>query len=97
MSNTFTKILFKYNIFIQALSGYDIPEKIVLKIDRSLYSLKQTARDWYNIYLKILINNLRFQRFSINLCVFTIYTRRLIVGLYINNLIIVAKKFKNVL
>ena len=49
------------------------------------------------MYLKILINDLRFQRFSVDLYIFTIYIRGLIVGFYINNLIIAAKKFKNVL
>ena len=97
VSNAFTETLLKHDIFMQAPSGYDIPEKIVLKVDRNLYGLKQAAKDWHDMCLKTLINNLRFQRSPADLYVFIIYIRGLIVGLYVNNLIIAAKKLEDVL
>ena len=97
VSNAFTETSLKHDIFMQAPPGYDISEKMVLKVDRSLYGLKQAAKDWHNIYSRTLINDLRFQRSPTDPYIFTIHIQKLIVGLYVNNLIIAAKKLKDVL
>ena len=73
VSNTFTEASFKHNIFMQTSLNYDILEKMILKVDRNLYDLKQVIRDWHDVCLKTLINDLKFQRFPADSYVFTIY------------------------
>ena len=46
VNNTFTESTLQEDIFIIPLLGVEILQGIALKILRSLYSLKQAARDW---------------------------------------------------
>ena len=45
INNAFTKLFLKEVIYIKAPPGVDIPARQCLKINQSLYSLKQAARD----------------------------------------------------
>ena len=45
INNAFTELFLKEVIYIKALPRVDVPAKQCLKINQSLYSLKQAARD----------------------------------------------------
>jgi hypothetical protein len=45
VNNAFMELFLKEVIYIKALPGVDVPARQCLKINRSLYSLKQAARD----------------------------------------------------
>ena len=45
INNTFTKSILKKNIYMQALERVDVPPRHVLYLLRSIYGLKQAARD----------------------------------------------------
>jgi len=52
-----------YFIYITQLEGY-INSKYpnyMLKLNKALYSLKQSARIWYNMLKEVLINKLNFE------------------------------------
>ena len=46
VNNAFTESTLQEDIFIIPPPGVEIPQGMALKILRSLYSLKQAARDW---------------------------------------------------
>ena len=46
VNNTFTESSLKEDIFMILPLGVEVPPNMVLQILRSLYSLKQAARDW---------------------------------------------------
>jgi hypothetical protein len=45
VNNAFTELMLKEEIYIAAPLGVDVPLGYVLKVLRSLYGLKQAARD----------------------------------------------------
>ena len=45
VNNAFIESFLKEVIYIKALPGVDVPARQCLKINRSLYGLKQAARD----------------------------------------------------
>ena len=55
VNNAFTELVLKEKIFIAAPKGVDYPRGKVLRVLRSLYGLKQAARDWYEKLIKALL------------------------------------------
>ena len=55
INNAFTESVLKEKIFIAASEGVDCPRGKVLRVLRSLYGLKQAARDWYEKLIKALL------------------------------------------
>lgn len=52
INNTFTESFLKETIYIVPPLGIDLPPGQALLIRRSLYGLKQAARDWYERCVK---------------------------------------------
>ena len=55
INNAFTELVLKEKIFIAAPEGVDCLRGKVLRVLRSLYGLKQAARDWYEKLIKALL------------------------------------------
>ena len=55
VNNAFTELVLKEKIFIAAPKGVNCPRGKVLRVLRSLYGLKQAARDWYEKLIKALL------------------------------------------
>jgi hypothetical protein len=54
VNNAFTESMLKEEIYMAAPPGVDVPLGCVLKVLRSLYGLKQAARDWNQSCIKSL-------------------------------------------
>ena len=55
INNAFTESVLKEKIFIAAPEGVNCPRGKVLRVLRSLYGLKQAARDWHEKLIKALL------------------------------------------
>ena len=91
VNNAFTEIYLKHDIYMSPPSGYDIGSELVLKIERSLYRLRQAAKNWYNNCNRIIVEILKFTRSSADLCIYVYLERGIIVGLYVDNIIIISR------
>ena len=56
INNAFTESVLKEKIFITAPKGINYLRGKVLRVLRSLYSLKQAARDWHEKLIKALLD-----------------------------------------
>lgn len=45
------------DIYVELPNGYDVPEGMVLKLNRLLYGLKQALRQWYQKLRDFLLSN----------------------------------------
>ena len=55
INNAFIESVLKEKIFIAASKGVNYLRKKVFRVLRSLYSLKQAARDWHEKLIKALL------------------------------------------
>ena len=74
VNNAFIESVLKEKIFIAAPKGVDCLRGKVLRVLRSLYSLKQAARDWYKKLIKALLG-IGFRQYIADSC-FLIYDKR---------------------
>ena len=63
---------------------------LVLRLLKTLYSLKQSGREWYEVLRNFLIAKLHFRQADFDPCVFL--TEELILGIYIDNVLITGTK-----
>ena len=89
VNNAFTKSVLKEKIFIAAPKGVDCLRGKVLQVLRSLYGLKQAARDWYKKLIKALLG-MGFRQYAANPC-FLIYNERgILLLVYIDDICVAA-------
>jgi Reverse transcriptase (RNA-dependent DNA polymerase) len=55
VNNAFTESKMNETIYIAPLEGVSIPKGTALRVLKSLYGLKQAARDWYNCLIQALL------------------------------------------
>ena len=96
VNNAFTQAHLTYDIYMSAPSGYNIRPNRVLKVSRSLYGLKQAARDWYDNFRKTMIDVLGFTRSNADPCIYVHLKRNMIVGLYVDDMVVAVKLLGNV-
>jgi hypothetical protein len=70
IKNAFTESHLKEQIYLALLQGIEVKDDYALYILRSLYGLKQSARDWNHLYRDHLLI-IGFKQSLANLCLFT--------------------------
>ena len=89
INNAFTESILKEKIFIAAPKGVDCPKGKVLRVLRSLYSLKQAARDWHEKLIKALLG-IGFRQYAADPC-FLIHDKRgILLLVYVNDICVAA-------
>ena len=89
VNNAFTESILKEKIFIAASKGVNYLKGKVLRILRSLYSLKQAARNWHEKLIKALLG-IGFRQYTADPC-FLIYDKRgILLLVYVNDICVAA-------
>ena len=89
VNNAFTESILKEKIFMAAPEGVDCPKEKVLRVLRSLYSLKQAARDWHEKLIKALLG-IGFRQCAADPC-FLIYDKRgILLLVYVDDICVAA-------
>jgi hypothetical protein len=96
VNNAFTESDLKETIYMSPPSGTQTSPGTVLQIQRSLYGLKQAARDWNERCVQTLLQ-LGFIQSLADPCLFTMPGRSLIILLYVDDLPVAAKHIKDIL
>ena len=91
INNAFTKSHLKERIYIRLLKGLKIKAEYILRILKSLYSLKQSAYKWNNTCHKRLIK-MGFRKSTTDLYVYYRIKNNTIIGLYIDDMLILVSK-----
>ena len=87
INNAFIESVLKEKIFIAAPKGVDCLREKVLRVLRSLYSLKQAARDWHEKLIKALLD-IGFRQYTTNPCFFIYDERKIFLLVYVNDICI---------
>ena len=88
-----------YEIYIEQPEGFiktnEKGEKYVLKLNKSLYGLKQSSRNWNNLIHKFLIDN-NFDQSLVDNCVYTKFSNnvKVILIIWIDDIIIAASNLE---
>ncbi len=77
------------DVYMRPLRGMSAPPKKVLQVKKSLYRLKQSGREWYLEACKGL-EELGLYFIFTDACIFVCNDQRLIVGLYVDDMVILA-------
>ncbi len=83
VNNAFTESFLKEKIYMAAPPGVDVPPGQCLRILRSLYGLKQAARDWHERCVKEL-TTLGLKQCDADPCLLLHPARRIILLLYVD-------------
>jgi hypothetical protein len=94
INNAFTESKLKEEIYMAPPPGIEVKPGCVLKIQRSLYGLKQAARDW-NETCKAAILNLGFRQAYADPCIF-MHKSGVILGVYVDDIVVAAKRLPDV-
>ena len=95
VNNIFIKSFFKKKIYIIFLFKVNISLEQCLRIFRSFYNLKQVVRNQHKHYVKKFAK-LNFKQCNVNLYLLLHFKQRIILLLYINNIVIVIQLISNV-
>ena len=85
INNAFTESILKEKIFIAAPKGVNCLKGKVLRILRSLYSLKQAVRNWYEKLIKALLD-IGFRQYTADPCFFIYDKREILLLVYVNDI-----------
>ena len=96
VNNAFTESILKEDIYMAPLSEVDISSDKAFRVLRSLYGLKQAARDWHEKCITEMIK-LSFQQCVTDSCLLIHYQKRIMVLLYVNDILIASKQLNNIL
>ena len=96
ISNAFTNSELKEQIFMKPPPGLKIPSGSALLLRRSLYGLKQGARDWNEDCVATLFT-LGFRQSLVDPCIFIHRERRLIIGLHVDDILIAGSHITDVI
>jgi hypothetical protein len=92
MISAFTQGNIDYFIYITQPKGY-ISAKYpnhVLKLNKALYSLKQSARIWYNTLKEVLINKLNFESLLAEGNIFINRSTSIILCVYVDDIAVIG-------
>lgn len=95
VNNAFTEATLKEKIYMKPPDGVDIDDGTVWELRQSLYGLKQAARDWYELCSSQL-RDMGFKVIPSDPCVFINRTADVIVGLYVDDLLIAARRLHKI-
>lgn len=91
IGNAFTESECKEDLFLSKPKGVNVTEGYVLKVLRSIYGLKQAARDW-NKLLKSHLIDMGFEQSLGDPCLFTHAERGIVILVYVDDILASAKK-----
>jgi hypothetical protein len=95
IKNAFTESTLKERIYLSKPAGVPVQEGYVLRVLRSLYGLKQSARDW-NLLCRDYLIKLGFVQSLANPCLFTLPETKVIVLVYIDDILYTTPTKKEV-
>lgn len=95
VNNAFTESILKEDIYMQAPQGVHVHRGEVLHLLKSLYGLKQAAKDWHHLCKTELIK-MGFSQSDADPCLFVHRARRLMVLVYVDDITIGAKDLQDV-
>ena len=95
VNNAFTESFLKEVIYMSPPPGVEVAKGRALRILRSLYGLKQAARDWHEKCITELIK-LGFQQCAADPCLLVNYQRGIMLLLYVDDIAIASKTVKEI-
>lgn len=95
VNDVFTKFFFKKIIYITVSSEVKIASDCVLHIQYNLYNLKQAAQNWYEWCIDEIMK-LDFHQSNINFYFFLHSVKRIMLLLYINDIIVTSANLLHV-
>lgn len=95
VNNAFTESMLKEDIYMSPPSGLSLAPGRALHIVRSLYGLKQAARDWHKKCVGVLLK-LGFRQCAADPCLLVNDKRKITLLVYVNDLGIAAKSINAV-
>ncbi|KAI0993721.1 hypothetical protein K3495_g14463 [Podosphaera aphanis] len=95
IKNAFTESTLKEEIYATAPLGVEVRPDNVLQLLRSLYGLKQAARDW-NLLMKTELLRWGFDQSLADPCMFTHNIKPMILLVYVDDIVAVAKSQENI-
>lgn len=87
VNNAFTESFLKEDIYMKPPQGVDVPPGMCLKVCRSLYGLKQAARDW-NEKCVIELQKLGFVQSDSDPCLLTHPDKKIILLVYVDDILL---------
>ncbi|GIZ47373.1 hypothetical protein CKM354_001046600 [Cercospora kikuchii] len=96
VNNAFTESTLQEEIFMIPPPGVKIPPNMVLQILRSLYGLKQAARDWNKLCVSKL-KQIGFTQSEVDPCLLIHQERNILILTHVDDIPIAAPKLKDVL
>ena len=96
VNNAFTESRLREEIYMAPPEGVTVMPGRVFKLLRSLYGLKQAARDWNSNCIKAL-KDLSFRQSAADPCLFIYYERKIILLVYVNDIPIAALKIEDII
>jgi hypothetical protein len=91
IKNAFTESHLKERIFLSQPAGVPVREGYALRVLRSLYGLKQSARDW-NQLCKAYLIQIGFRQSLADPCLFTLPEKKLMILIYVDDIIAAAPR-----
>ena len=95
IKNAFTESSLKERIFLSKPAGVPVRDGYVLRVLRSLYGLKQSARDW-NLLCRDYLIQIGFIQSLADPCLFTLPDTKLMILVYVDDIICAAPTKKEV-
>lgn len=95
IANAFTELKLNEVIYMYAPSKLDVKKGRVLRLFRSLYGLKQSTKQWNRRYDKV-FKKLEFAPLKSDSCVYFRLFDNAIISVYVNDMLILAFKRKQV-
>jgi hypothetical protein len=93
IKNAFTESKLRERVFLSAPQGVEVRKGHVLRVLRSLYGLKQAARDWNTLARQFLVE-IGFQQSLAEPCLYTHNQKGIIVLLYVDDIPAAARQSK---
>lgn len=96
VNNAFTESSLKEDIYMKPPPGVDVRPGRALHILKSLYGLKQAARDWHQLCVSEL-KEMGFIQSEADPCLLTCPSKQLMILVYVDDITIAGKDIENVL
>jgi len=98
MISAFTQGNIDSFIYLSQPEGLEDPKNpdYVLRLNKALYRLKQSARIWYYTLKDVLINKLGFTVLNTESCVFINRSTNIIITIYVDDLAIVSPNLTSI-
>jgi hypothetical protein len=93
IKNAFTESPLRERVFLSAPQGVEVRKGYVLRVLRSLYGLKQAARDWNTLIRQFLIE-IGFQQSLAEPCLYTHKQKGIVLLLYVDDIPAAARQSK---